>query len=89
MMIFLLLLVTPKASVVNIDNKERKYKDPNSLLKYQDERNEILFVDSMIHQKKVNKNAIYFIICYLKINIVKTESKKENFKRIHLSYLGR
>ena len=49
MMIFLLLLVTPKASVVNIDNKERKYKGPNSLLKYEDERNEILFVDSMIH----------------------------------------
>ena len=48
-MIFLLLLVTLKASVVNIDNKERKYKDPNSHLKYQDERNEIFFVDSMIH----------------------------------------
>merc|ERR1712238_155232 len=49
----------PKTNAVHIDNKERSQQDHTSILNYQDERQEQLFVDSKDYSKQINSDDIY------------------------------
>ena len=49
----------PKKNTVHIDNKDRSQQAHTSILNYQDERQERLFVDSKDYSKPINSDAIY------------------------------
>merc|ERR1712238_273120 len=77
----------PKKNVVHIDNKERSQQDHTSILNYQDERQEQLFVDRKDYSKQINSDAIYSDIRAPKTNAVHIDNK-ERSQQAHTSILN-